>query len=281
MRVVVVVVLLALAGCNGAVGPQPTETVTPVPELAPEPVSPPGVSEEGVTDPEQVASVHGDRLAETSYTLTSTRTVRAANRTVLSHFSVRVELDEDRTYHARARTDGPWAPEFLGRPPATAEFWSDGETYLRKLTRDGTTSYDELEPGPQRISTWRYWTRTAAFGDHGGSMFRTVRDVMASFSWEVRAETVDETTLYRLDSDEHTSTAFTPSEVTAVRNATATATMTESGVIRSIQLEYVGRVDGETVVVERTIRYDDLGNTAVDRPTWSDRLDETDYERRR
>lgn len=276
MRTLLVALLVVLAGCSGVPVVQPeesTETVTPIPERSPAPSYPPGMTNRGVEAPDVTASAHADRLAETSYTLTSNRTVRA-NGTLKSFFSVRVDLDDERNYHARARTDGQDGPEFLGRPPATAEFWSDGETHLRKLTRDGETTYDELESGPGRVSTWRYWTRTAPFGDRRGSLFRMVRDVMGSFVWLIDTERTGDTTQYRLEADEYTSTAFAPSEMTDVRNVTASATVTQSGLVRSIHMRYVGTIDGETVLVERTIRYENVGNTSVERPEWYDRARE-------
>ncbi|MEF8784236.1 MAG: hypothetical protein V5A54_14260 [Haloarculaceae archaeon] len=273
MRTFLVALLVVLAGCSGVPVVQPeesTETVTPIPERSPAPSYPPGMTDRGVEAPDVTASAHADRLAETSYTLSSNRSVRA-NGTMKSFFSVRVALDDERNYHTRARTNGPDGPEFLGRPPATAEFWSDGETHLRKLTRDGETTYDELESGPGRVSTWRYWTRTAPFGDRQGSVFRTVRDVMESFVWRIDTERTGDTTQYRLEADEYTSTAFAPSEVTDVRNVTASATVTQSGLVRSIHMRYIGTIDGETVLVERTIRYENVGNTSIERPEWYDR----------
>ncbi|WP_178915954.1 hypothetical protein [Natronomonas gomsonensis] len=273
MRALLVALLVVLAGCSGLPVGQPaesTETVTPVPERSLAPSYPPGVTDRGVEAPDATASAHVDRLAETSYTLTSNRTVRT-NGTLDSFFSVRVDLDDERNYHAKARTDGPDGPEFLGRPPATAEFWSGEETHIRKLTRDGETTYDEIESGPGRVSTWRYWTRTAPFGDRQGSVFRTVRDVVGSFTWRVDSEGTGDMTQYRLEADEYASTAFAPSEVTAVRNASASATVSQSGLVRSIHMRYVGTIDGETVVVERTIRWENVGNTSVERPPWYDR----------
>ena len=272
MRAVLLAALVVLAGCSGFAGSRDsTETVTPVPELPREPVYPPGVAGSGVTDPGAVASAHTDEVAAVSYTLLSARTVRAENGTLLSHFTVQVELDDDRSYHARARTEGPAAPKFLGRPPAMAAFWSDGETYLRTLAREGTTVYDELDPDSQVVPTWRYWTSAAAFGDRGSSATTTIRDVLAAFTWQVGTAERGNTTDYRLESEAYTAGTVGPPDVTDIRNATATVTVTEPGLVRSIRLRYVGTVDGDSVAVERTVEYDAVGNTTVERPGWADR----------
>jgi hypothetical protein len=272
MRVVIVAVLLAVAGCSGftGTGGEPTETVTPVPEPSPVPTYPPGLTDDGVTDAERLTSVHSDRLAEGSYTLVSNRTVRYENGTTWAGFSVRVAVDADRTYHAHARTAGAHGPEFLGRPPASAEYWGDGETYLRKLTNDAGTTYEELEGGATQVATWRYWTRTAAFGDRGGGAYRTVRDVLAGLRWTVRPADDD----YRLESDTPASTVFAAADVETPRNVTATAVVGESGVVRSIRLRYEGTAGGEAVVVERTVRYERVGSTTVGPPAWRDRVEE-------
>ena len=272
MRAVLLAALVVLAGCSGFAGSgDPTETVTPVPELPDEPVYPPGVTGSGVMDPGAVASAHADEVADVSYTLLSARTVRAENGTLLSHFTVQVELDDDHSYRARARTEGPAAPKFLGRPPATAVFWSDGETYLRTLAREGTTTYDELDPGSQVVPTWRYWTGAAAFGDRSSSAITTIRDVLAAFTWRVGTAERGNTTDYRLESEAYTAGTVGPPEVTDVRNATATVTVTEPGLVRSIRLRYVGTIDGNPVAIERTVEYDAVGNTTVERPEWADR----------
>jgi hypothetical protein len=272
MRVVIVAVLLAFAGCSGfaGTGGAPTDTVTPVPELSPVPTYPPGLTSEGVADADRLASTHSDRLPETSYTLVSNRTVQHRNGTMRSGFSIRVAVDEDRTYHADAHTAGAQGPEFLGRPPASAEYWADGKTYLRKLTRDGGTTYDELESGPYQVGTWRYWTRTAAFGDRHGSAYRTVREVLTGLRWTVRSPTDG----YRLESTTPVSTAFAAADVAAPRNVTATAIVDESGVVRSINLHYEASAGSETVIIERTVRYERVGNTTVAPPAWRHRVQE-------
>lgn len=275
MRAALVVAVVLLAGCSalsGGGGSDGVETVTPVPEVTPEERYPPGVSERGVTDAEFLASVHSDQLAERSFTLTSVRTVNGSDATTRSGLHIRVAYDGNDSYHAWAATAGPDGPVFLGEPPASAEFWSDGETYLRKLTRENETRYDRLRPGRQRVPGPRYWTRTAAFGDRGGSAIRTYQQVLSSFVFEVeRGATVDGTPTYRLVSVDRTDDAFAPSEMTAVRNASAELTVTSRGFIRSAELRYEGTVDGERVVVDRRIEYERVGETTVGRPAWDDR----------
>ena len=147
MRVVLVALAVALVGCP-AVGP--AATPTPEPEEYP-----PGVSGEGVVDATTLADAHDRAIENTSYTLVSNRTVRYTNGTVASALFVRVELAADRSFFVRTSTAGPDGPEFLGKPPAAGEFWSNGTVYVRALARDGETTYNRFTPPDTYVGTWR------------------------------------------------------------------------------------------------------------------------------
>lgn len=267
--------LVLLAGCNGLAETEPTderETLTPVEPRPPAQTYPPGVTEGGVTGPGLLAAAHDGRTAGRSYTLRSNRTVRYDDGSVRSHLAVEVALAANRTYHARVRTAGPEGPVLLGRPPASAEFWADGDTYLRTLSRDNATVYNEITGGDQAVVTWRYWTRTAAFGGRGRTAERTLQELFGSFRTnvtELRAS--NDTTRYRVRSDRLVEPAFQPPAVTAVENGTLEATVTGRGLVESVRVTYNGTVDGRRVTVVREIAYDDVGSTAVGRPTWAGR----------
>ena len=57
-------------------------------------------------------------------------------------------------------------------------------------------------------------------------------------------------------------------EVVDVRFVDAVDT---EGLVRLVRYRFDGTVDGEPVVVERTIRYEDVDSTSVEKPPWLDR----------
>jgi hypothetical protein len=267
---VAVAAVLLLAGCNAAPsldGTTPTETVTPADVPADYDYAP-GVTVDGVTEPATLAEAHERVLAETSYRITANRTVRDANGTLREQLLVDVAVADDRTFLASAATRGPAAPVFLGRPPANGTYWSNGSVYVRKLTRDGGTTYNEFEGPSSGAGTWRYWTRTVPFGGEQATPERFYRSLFAAVPTRVAGESgAGNATTYRLVGDAVVTERF-QTEVTDVRDVRLTATVRQDGLVQLLTLRYVGEVDGTPVRVERTVRYRDVGTTAVERPPW-------------
>jgi len=264
MRALLVALAVALAGCPAA---GPVTTPTPAPGEYP-----PGVTADGVADPAALADAHADAVGNTSYTVVSNRTVRYPNGTVASGLSVRVELAADREFSVSATTAGSHGPKFLGEPPASGEFWSNGTVYVRALTRDGGTAYNQFTPPDNFVGTWRYWRATVAFGGQDGHARETIRNVFADVPTEVTGvRTVDGTAVYSVEGEGATASEFAKVGNGPVGNVTLEADVTESGVLRRLDLSYATFLDGETVRVEWTVRYADVGATAVDRPPWFDR----------
>jgi len=264
MRVALVALLVVLAGCP-AVGSQPTPT--PPPETYP-----PGVSTDGVTDAGELGRAHTNTLNDTSYTIVSNRTIRYTNGTVVSHLFVRVELAADRSFFVSASTAGDEGPLFLGDPPASGEFWSNGTVYVRSHTRAGHTTYNEFTPPDNFVGTWRYWRATVPFGGQDGHARQTVTTLFSDVPTRVTdVRTQDGTTVVALAGKGATDDTFAKVGTGPVGNVTVRAEVTESGVVRSLDLSYVTFVNGQSVRVEWTVRYDDVGATAVERPPWFDR----------
>jgi len=264
-----VAVALLLAGCSGFTGgDESTPTLTPAerPETA---TYPPGVSAEGVVAPAALADAHTRRDDSLSYTLVSNRTVRYENGSVRSGLSVRVRLAENRTYLTDLETAGPRGPVLLGLPPATATYWSDGTTYARKLSRDGQVTYNTFSPPDQYTATWRFWTRTVAFGGRSGYAGQTIRETFSSIPTRVAgSETRNGTVVYRLVGTAATSTDFAAPEIETVSNLSFEATVDADGLVRSLRYRFDGTVDGTPVTVRRTIAYERVGTTAVGEPPW-------------
>jgi hypothetical protein len=271
-RPLLVCACLVLAGCSLPGGPaaEPTETgaVTPAPVPADRGLAP-GLGDEGVTAPRALADAHAAALADRSYTLRANRTIRYPNGTVRERLTVHLRLGERRAYLVETATAGPEAPVFLGRPPANATFYSDGTIYLRRLSRDGETTYNAFEP-VGGAGTWQYWARTVPFGGEGANprsfVLRTFRAVPTTLA---ATETIDGERHYRLEGNR--TTAPFEIEIDAPRAVTLRATVTAAGLVRELSLSYEGVVDGERVLVTRRVAYKGVGSTSVERPEWADR----------
>lgn len=271
----VLALFVVLAGCGGlSPSPDPrrptsTATPAPVPTGGPGEVLAPGVTREGVVDAREVADAHVARLADRSYSLLVTRTTRYPNGTLRERLAMNLSLGADRSYVVDVETAGPRAPVVLGRPPASAAFWSNGSAYTRRLTRGNTTTYTTFQP-TDGAGTWQYWARTVPFGGRGGNprgfFTRTFGAVPTRTTGRV-AE--DGTTAYTLVG--RRATAPIELGVEDPREVDLRATVTAAGLVRSLSLRYVGTVDGQPIEVTRTFRYERVGATSVERPAWVSR----------
>lgn len=274
----VLAVLVVLAGCSSypfvGGGERTDPAVTPI---SPDDLPPqhlPGVTSRRVVDAGTLGRAHARSIDNTSYVVASNRTVRYVNGTLRSHLVTRVAVDDDRRFHTSTSTAGPEAPVFIGAPPADAAYWSNGTTYLRRLTRDGQTAYAELDPPDTWVGTWRYWAEVVPFGARNNRPSTYYAAVFSAIPVRVvDRESGDGTTLYRLEGhvDWTVSGEMFPGRTRSIENVRLVALVDGSGLVRSLELKYTGTVDGEPVHVERTIRYTDVGATTVDRPTWYDR----------
>jgi hypothetical protein len=272
MRLALIAVAVLLAGCP-AIGPQGGVTPAPTPESAPEAVPyPPGLGPWGVGDSAGLASAHRDALNSTAYTLVSTRRIVAPNDSLRSLLSVTVRLSADRDYRVAVRTAGTDGPLLLGRPPARGAYWSNGSVYVRALTRNNETAYNQFRPPDAFTGTWRYWRSTAAFGGAGGFDYETFRTTFGAIGTElVRTSESNGTRLYHLEGDTARRSEFAKVGSGPVRNVTLRATISESGLVRQFHLQYERRVDGEWVTVTWNLTYENVGSTTVERPSWFDR----------
>ncbi|MDT3437033.1 hypothetical protein [Haloarcula sp. 1CSR25-25] len=270
-----VITVVVTAGCGGFgfSGDDSSATVTP----APVPTSsattyPAGVGPTGVTSPTLLGSAHGDRLNGTGYTLTMNRTVRYANGSLRSHLRVHVALDANRTHLANISVRGHAAPVLLGRPPATASFWSDGDTYLRRLVRDNRTIHNEYDPPDSYAGTWRYWVHAVALnGRPAADVTRTV----APFHTRTLQSQQSDGIVYVIRGDRLRENE-TPTAWASRENATLVAHVTRSGLVRDYRTEYTTATDGgEPVTVTRTVTFTAVGNTTVGPPPWYDRARST------
>jgi hypothetical protein len=225
-----------------------------------------------VTDANALADAHVAATGNTSYTLVSNRTVRYTNGSLVSRLGVRLRLAADRQFHVSTATAGPDGPLFLGSPPAAAEYWSNGTVYVRALTRDGRTTYNQFSPPDSFVGTWRYWRSTVPFGGQDGHARETVANLFADVPTDVVAtRTVGTATRYRLEGSGATGDSFAKAGSGPVGDVRVEATVTESGLVRQFHLSYVTFVDGRSARLDWTLRYQHVGNTTAPRPGWFDR----------
>ncbi|MFB6204908.1 MAG: hypothetical protein ABEJ05_00040 [Haloglomus sp.] len=265
-------VLLVSAGCSGLTGDgQATDRLTPapVPESTPTD-APERLTAREVTDATELSQAHGARLTNTSFVLISNRTAVTPNGTLHSRLDVYLEAGASaQTYRAWISTAGPGGPVFLGQPPASASFWSDGETYLRRLTRGNQTVYNEFMPPFGYAGTRKYWIEVVALD---GTAERDIVAAFGSFRTRVTGRTtVNGTTVYRVVGTDALSDGFVDDneDIVAARNARLVANVTERGLVRSYRITYRGTLpDGTVVDVVRRIRYRNVGNASVTDPPW-------------
>ena len=277
-RAALLALAVLLAGCPAlGGGGQPTVSPTPAPVPA-DPSYPPGVDETGVVDPADLARAHAAVVRNQSYTLVSNRTIRSAAGELRSLLAIHLELADDRTYLVSARTAGPDGPEFLGRPPASAEIWSNGSVYVSARPGPDGRTVREFDPPNEFVASWRYWRGTVAFGGQAGFAQETLGGLFASIPTELvdtrrtngttTTGTTNVTTVFRLVGESATSARFAKVGSGPVGNVSLAATVTEQGVVRSFDLAYDRRVDGEPVQVRWSLRYERVGSTGVPRPDW-------------
>lgn len=282
-RLFVVVSLVILAGCAGF-GPDTAERD----HASPEPVSPvpvpeddpdteqattddegglSGIDEDGVSDHRALAKAHARWISNHSYTLVSVQTVHYENGTLYSQYATTLRLSENRTYLVSIQTDGPGAPGILGTPPQSAEFWSDGDTYVRAFGRNDTV-YNEFTPTASGVATWQFWSTTGSFDVFLGPTGMIEESFDSIPTRVVRAESIDGMTRYRLQHAERTDTPLPFPEAEPAQNVSLDAVVDKTGLVHHLELDYRGHVDGAPVVVNRSISYTSVGATEVDRPEW-------------
>lgn len=269
--------LVVLAGCSGIGGTvgdsggQTTETVTPVPvpDTDPGRHRSTGIDSSGVSDPRTLAAAHDERLENRSYRFVSDQTVRYENGTVRSQYRTDLRLASNRTYFVTVRTGGPEGPGLLGKPPAVSEFWSDGETYVRAFG-ESDPQYNEFTPASS-VGTWRFWASTGAF-DVLLTPSELIGKALDAVPTRVEStRSVDGGERYRVVEVGAPVAELPFPAASPARNVSLVAEIDRSGPVRRLELEYSGRIDGDRVVVSRSITYSDIGSTEVRRPPWFDR----------
>lgn len=285
--VVAVALLVVLAGCNAPLLPggdgstptpspasTPTATATTPGTTAPDPADA-GLSASGVEDPLALTAAHEARLANTSYTLTGTTTVRAADGTVLvrNNRTVEVAAGGERFAWDGTSEVAPGTPAWLNRSfrrlPVERAF-SDGNT-----TTAVVVDFDGERRVHQSSDRGTGGTNWVGRDFTGATLTRWA--FLGVDTRVVDVERVDGTVRYHLAAtDGPQNLTVSPRDDHPAELASLTAEVDRTGVVRALVIQYVVERDGERYGVTTTLTVTDVGETTVERPGWLEDLEESD-----
>jgi len=224
---------------TGATEPFPSQPTTP----------PPGVSEEGITDLEALASAHERAMANRSHTIRLGRYSRQKN---VDNRSVKHDIDMITDGERYLVTTTLIEPDNRQR---LETFYYDGRNHYEAV-RNETTEYDREarldehdDPSPtpgtvRETLVWRYLstenssvTRRTARG--GSVVYRVVGTGQAD-----------------------------PRGFDHVWNYSVVALIDSRGFVRNLSVEFDARASSRYFHVRHEITYDRIGSTAVEAPAW-------------
>lgn len=291
LPVLALAAVLLATGCaalSGSPPEPPTVTPAPVPENSPTPFGPParlapGVTSDGIVEPEAVVAAHRRALSNQSYTAVVATTVvsagrpnRTANGSAFNETSgaLLVASREVRRVGAGGvpvslirAVEGPLArpvPVVPGgergavAPPVTVATWTNDTVGYRRVSGDGRVAHARVPqeatvagetPPPSVLARALFEavpTRVATSAHPGGLV-----QVSGYAS--------------RLDAD----VAYPLADrVAAPQQLRLEAEVAPSGLILELEVRYRGTLEGRPVAVEYAVDRRDLGTTAVGRPVW-------------
>lgn len=234
-----------------------------------------GLTKDGIVDAMAVAEAHATALEDSSYTLGFTLLVYDTNRSLQTYLSMDLSLGSTREYLTRVSKAGPRGPRFLGEPPASAVYWSDGDAYLVKHASGETDSFTEYQPPGSVFGTWNYWAWRLPYGgtieSRPDEYFRSVFEAIPTILLDRNSRGgVDR---YRIASDggdsQPASTLADP-DISDIRTPRLDAVIDERNLIESFNLRFDAERNGDPVHVRRTLDYSALGETTVERPVWAE-----------
>jgi hypothetical protein len=305
LPVVLLVCLLALAGCSGfsaggsgsgsgagpgigndagsrvSVTPAPVPTVertgTSGPRLAP------GLAADGVADPDALLAAHRSVLDDTTYTVRAVVNATYPNGTTYYRTAARARVTErDDGYHYSSRFDRP------NRSTNTLvryESWSGGGTILTAATRrenatedatigrSGNTTTDRNATYSQdrtyRAIRSEYERNTGLYGLPRYGERITAQVGAAETVVRERADTVGSDPYILAIGSVRDLRALADGRFRDPRNATGRLLVDPQGFVREYRLRYTATTpEGYTVRVAESISYSAVGRTAVKRPPW-------------
>ncbi|WP_137683558.1 hypothetical protein [Haloarcula mannanilytica] len=252
---IALVALVGFAGCSafGTAGPSAGEgTVTPAPVPTAEPSPPPGVTADGVRDPERLGIAHEQRLTNESYAVTVVRTVRFDNGTTVRRLE-------------RGRTVGDggvilsWRTETAhsragGGTVVSRRAWSNESVRVMRFQYANESTRYVVTASPQRYP----YRRTA----------HSVGEMLSSEDAAVVASDTDaDPPTYTLLARNLSDSLSTNPNLDRVETSSIRAVVTGRGLLRRASIRYTGTRDGTPAVAGSTIRFD-TDPDPVTRPEW-------------
>lgn len=271
-----VALVVLLSGCSGVgsggTGAQ-SSTMTPVevPDVTPAPTPTgdadrwlaPGLTDRGVEGAWLLGRAHEAVLANTSYTSRTVETTRYANGTVRGRIRTTVRA----TPGAFTTVSIPTGTHARAYPFPDAErvevYGVDGRLHFAVTDADGTWyfSFDRADAGVPSLYALLSSVETHTAGTvarNGTTLYR------------VRATGLADTRRFAVA----VGVAANGYEASAVGNVSLRALVDSRGLVREYELDYTLRRDGPDLRVTRRVRYTDLGETSVQRPSWYDEATE-------
>lgn len=261
-RALAVAALVVLGGVGGATALSTTATHANEPPRTGVAGPPPGLSHDGVTDPLALADAHDRALRNASFAISTTFTYRRPNGTLLGHgtASSRVAPGGASFYTVRSQANRN-ATRPLGVAHYETEVWSDGNrTLTARHLPGGSVTYRDRSDIASSLRPDTEWEAMYA-------AFSTVNTTVVS-----RFER-NGTTLYKVvsTSGPDPDSAYADDEAYDV-----TALVGADGVVRTFELTRRTTFDGGPAILTRTVQVSDVGDTAVERPTWYQRAVENE-----
>lgn len=233
--------------------PDSVATAAGSPVQANETEFPPGLSEEGVTDPLALAEAHQQALDNESYTMSTTFAYRTLNGTVLGQGATATRVAPGgESYYSVTSQRNENASETLEGDTYDIEVWANetGAAVARNVP-DSEITYELQDRSNAPMSPNSQWETLY-------SAFATTNTTLVG---EVER---DGTTLYKIASTSPTD------EAVAGQTSDFTALVDADGVVRSFQMTQRTTIDDEQATFTTTFHVTQIGNTTVEQPDWYD-----------
>lgn len=268
LRVLLLALLVALAGCAGAFGGPATETPDDRPTTTADAATAdgqfaPGLTGDGLTDADALVNAHADALTGQSVTLREEQIRRYENGSLRWSVNRTLRTAANRTRFLRVVETSNRS--VFGASEGRVAVFADGEAVYRSVETANTSWISPLRTASGGLEAPRNVRLDLARTDD----LYVVLDAFA-LNDSANVDSADAPGRYRVVSDEIARPDLLASHLnlTAVRNATLTAVVTDDGLLTEYRLEFVGEKRGATIRGTAAVRYSSVGETSVEAPEW-------------
>lgn len=242
--------LVLLSGCNGILAD--TETATPTAETSETPASdvtlPPGVTEDGVESPFDLASAHQRVASNTSHVVTKTVTVRYENESE-AHWNLTRRHDAQRGTSLLTQTTT--GPPSTYRTQESLEIWTNE-----------TVSVGMADVGDDQV----FFRPTGGYVHNPG--VSGLPALFLAVETDVTGTTQRGESLVHLVGTDVLSAEGLDPIARNVSNVSLSAAVRPSGLVTQYSLGYDATLDGTAVRITETYQFDRRASVRADRPPW-------------